>query len=262
MPPTALRSDRTRQVTVTVAEVLCVLGTLLGVGVLGGPGVAGSASGALAADATLLAPASPAFAIWTPIYVGLAAYTVWQWLPDQASDVRHRRTGYLAAASMVLNAAWLLVSRAGWLEVSVLVMAMLVACLGVLVTRLGATPSYGTGEAVLVDGTFGAYLGWVCVAACANVTATLVARGVDPGRPVSDLLGVLVVAAASALGVVLARRLGGRWAVAAALAWGLGWVTWGRWAGEPPSAATGLAALVGAVVVLSATGRQHHTLPV
>jgi hypothetical protein len=262
MPSAPLPSDRARQATVTAAGVTCLLGTLVGLGLLGGPGVAGSSGGALAADATLLAPASPAFAVWTPIYLGLAAYTVWQWLPAQATDVRHRRTGWLAAASMVLNAAWLVVTRAGWLAVSVLVMAALVGCLGVLVARLEQHPSYGTGEAVVVDGTFGAYLGWVCVAACANVTAALVAAGLDPVRPLADVLAVLVVAAATGVGVWLARRLGGRWAVGAALAWGLAWVAWGRWAGEPTSFLTGAAALGGAAVVLTATARRHQHLAV
>ena len=175
--PTA--ADRRRQVAVTISEVLCVLGTLVGVGALGGTRVEESSGGALAADATLLAPAGPAFSIWSAIYLGLAAYTVWQWLPDQATDPRHRRIGWLAAASMLLNAAWLLVTQQGWIWVSVLVIAALAVVLGVLVRRLTERPSYGLAEAVIVDGTFGAYLGWVCVATCANVTAALVSSGVD-----------------------------------------------------------------------------------
>ena len=111
-------SDRNRRLAVTVAEVFCVLGTLVGLGVLGGPEVQQAAGGALAADATYIAPAVPAFGIWTPIYLGLAAYTLWQWLPVTATP-RYRQTGWLAAASMVLNALWLLVVRAGWLWVSV-----------------------------------------------------------------------------------------------------------------------------------------------
>ncbi|HEU5242259.1 MAG TPA: hypothetical protein VFU25_09605 [Ornithinibacter sp.] len=119
---TAKPSDRLRQVGVTAAEVFCVLGTLVGVGVLG-TRVAESSGGALAADATLLAPAGPAFAIWTPIYLGLAGFTVYQWLPTQAAEPRHRAIGWLAAASMVLNAAWLLVTQQDWIWLSVLGMS-------------------------------------------------------------------------------------------------------------------------------------------
>ena len=53
----------------------------------------------------------------------------------QATDERHRRTGWLAAASMLLNAAWLLVTQQGWIWASVVVIAALVAVLGVLVRR-------------------------------------------------------------------------------------------------------------------------------
>ncbi|HEY7718679.1 MAG TPA: tryptophan-rich sensory protein [Pedococcus sp.] len=251
------RADRARQLGVTVSEVLCVLGTLVGVGVLGGTRVEEAAGGALAADATLLAPAGPAFAIWTPIYLGLAAYTVWQWLPAQATDVRHRAIGWLVAASMLLNALWLLVTQQGWLWVSVAVIAALVRVLGVLVLRLTERPSFGVVETVVVDGTFGLYLGWVCVATCANITAALVASGVDPGPPLSELAAVAVVAVAAGVGVLLARRLDGRYAVAFAIAWGLAWIAVGRVADEPQSAVTAWAAVAAAVVVVAATARQR-----
>ena len=95
-------SDRLRQVAVTVAEVCCVVGTLVGVGVIG-TRVAESSGGALAADATLIAPAGPAFAIWTPIYLGLAGFTVYQWLPAQTREPRHRAIGWLAAQPAVTS---------------------------------------------------------------------------------------------------------------------------------------------------------------
>ena len=246
--PTA--ADRRRQVAVTISEVLCVLGTLVGVGALGGTPVEESSGGALAADATLLAPAGPAFSIWSAIYLGLAAYTVWQWLPDQATDPRHQRIGWLAAASMLLNGAWLLVTQQGWIWISVLVIAALAVVLGVLVRRLTERPSYGLAEVVIVDGTFGAYLGWVCVATCANVTAALVASGVDPGKPVSELAAVAVLAVAAGVAVLLARRLGGRYAVALAIAWGLLWVAVGRATDEPRSSLTAWAAIAAAVVAV------------
>jgi hypothetical protein len=249
-------ADRLRQVAVTVAELFCVVGTLVGVGLIG-TRVAESAGGALAADATLIAPAGPAFAIWTPIYLGLAGFTVFQWLPTQAAEPRHRAIGWLAAASMVLNAAWLLVTQQDWIWASVVVMAALVVTLGVLVRRLEEHPSYGHGETVLVDGTFGLYLGWVAVAACANVTAALVAGGVDPGGYAAPLAAVLVLAVAAGVGVLLARRLGGRWAIAGAMAWGLLWIAYGRLAAEPRSAIVALAAVVAAAVVVVATSRQH-----
>ena len=245
----------------TVAEIGCILGTLVGVGVLG-TRVEESSGGSLAADATLLAPASPAFSIWSVIYGGLAAYTIWQWLPANTANIRARRSGWLVALSMLLNAAWLLVTQQGWLWASVGVIAALVVTLGVLLRRLDETAPTSRAELVVVDGTMGLYLGWVAVATCANVTATLVASGVDPARPTSTFSALAVLAAAAGIGVLLATRLGGRYAVALAMAWGLGWIGVARITDQPKSATVGLAALAAALVVVAAANHRHRPRPI
>lgn len=253
-------TDRIRQVAVTLAEVFCVFGTLVGVGVLG-TSVASTSGGALSAQATLIAPAGPAFSIWGVVYLGLLAYTVWQWLPRNAATERSRATGWLAAVSMVLNAGWLLVTQQGWIWASVVVILALVLTLGLLVRRLTTLVSTSIAERVVVDGTFGLYLGWVTVATCANVTAALVASHVDPGRTVGAALAVVVLAVAAALGMVFAVRLGGRWSVAVAMAWGLAWIAAGRLgATDLHSTPTAVAAIVAALVVLAAATRTHRTL--
>jgi len=210
-------TDRSRQIIVTVSAVVMIVGTLFGTGVIG-TRVEETAGGSLSATATLIAPAVPAFSIWSVIYLGLVAYVVWQWLPRNAASPRLRATGLLAAFSMVLNAAWLLVTQVGWLWASVVVIVVLALTLGELVRRLGV-PAEVTGiERVVVDGTFGLYLGWVSVATAANITATLVDSGVDPAIDIAQWLAVIVVAVAAALGVLLARTLGGRLGVALAMA--------------------------------------------
>lgn len=255
--------DRVRQWVVTISAVLMVIGTLFGIGVFG-TRVQEASGGSLSATATLLAPAVNAFSIWSVIYLGLAAYVVWQWLPANASSPRARAIGWLSCWSMLLNAAWLLVTQVGWLWVSVVVIVALALVLGVLVARLTAIKaSGGWPERIVVDGTFGLYLGWVSVATAANVTAAAVASGLDPGSPVRDMMAVLVLAVAAAIGVVLARRLGGRIAVALAMAWGLTWIAVGRLGGEPHSTAAGMAALAAAVVVLAAAiGVRMGLVPV
>ncbi|WP_245603613.1 TspO/MBR family protein [Intrasporangium oryzae] len=246
--------DQARRTAVVAAEVFCVVGTLVGVGVLG-TRVEESSGGALAADATLIAPAGPAFSIWTPIYLGLLGYTIWQALPSNATRERTRATGWLAAASMVLNAVWLLVTQQGWIWLSVVVIALLAAVLGTLVSRLTRERASGAWERVLVDVTFGTYLGWVSVATAANVTAALVQSGVDLGSVLNQVAAVLVVAVAALIGVFLASGLGGRWSVAGAMAWGLGWIAVGRFTDEPRSVVTGIAAAAAAVAVLAAAAR-------
>lgn len=246
--------DRVRQVGVTAAEVFCVLGTLVGVGVLG-TRVEESSGGALAADATLIAPAGPAFSIWSVIYVGLAGYTLWQWLPGVTRDERARATGGLVAISMVLNAAWLLVTQQGWLWASVAVIVALLAVLLALAIRLVRLPARNDLVSKLVlDATAGLYLGWVAVATCANITATLVASGVRPGPGPAVAAAVVVLVVAALAGVAMAGLLAPvallRGAVAAAMAWGLGWIAVGRTADEPVSMVTALVAVLAAVAVV------------
>lgn len=246
-------SDRQRQWLVTLGAVLMVFGTLYGFGLIGTP-VERTANGSLSAEATLLAPATRAFSIWSVIYLGLLAYVVWQWLPANAASPRARRIGWLSAVSMALNGTWLLVTQFGALWLSVLVILTLAVTLGELVRRLGAPRHAGAAERIVLDAAFGLYLGWVSVATLANVTAALVGSGLDPGGEVAEVWAVGVLALGAVLGVVLATRLGGRISVAGAMAWGLAWIAVGRFAGQPASELTGIAAAIAAVVVLAAAG--------
>lgn len=257
--PAAARSaalaprDRARLITVTVSEVLCILGTLLGVGVFGGDAVNQTAGGALSADATLLAPAGPAFSIWSVIYLGLAAYTLFQWLPAQRAAERQRRIGWLVAASMLLNAGWLLVVSYAALWLSVVVIVALVVVLGLIVRELARTPSTGLLETVVVDGTMGLYVGWVSVAVCANVAATLVAGGIRVDGFAGEVIaaGVLIVAAVIAF--VLLRVSRGNLAIGAAMAWGISWIAVGRLSGAPESMTVAVVALAVAAIIVVLT---------
>lgn len=244
-------APRLQQVVVTVSLLLCVVGSMIGVGVFGGTEVEDAAGGALSADATLVAPASPAFSIWSVIYLGLAGYTLFQWLPAHARDDRQRRLRLPVAGTMLLNAAWILVVQAGVVWGSVLVIAALLVLLARVFVILVGTPASGVAERVVVDGTLGLYLGWVCVATVANVAAALTVSGFD-GGDAADWWAVGVLAVVAGIGVALAVRGRGRLAVAAAISWGLVWVAVARSQGEPGSAPAAAAALAAAVVVLGA----------
>ena len=199
-------TDRSRQLLVTAGAVVMIAGTLFGFGLIG-TRVEETAGGSFAADATLLSPATRAFSIWSVIYLGLIAYVVWQWLPANTRSPRARRIGWLSALSMALNGAWLLVTQAGALWLSVVVIAMLALTVGQLVRVLGEPRTLT--ERIVLDGTFGLYLGWVAVATLANVTAVLVASGIDPRPEIAEYWAVAVLALGAGLGVVLARVLGG-----------------------------------------------------
>jgi len=239
-----------RQITVTISLIVCIVGSMIGVGVFGGTPIAQAAGGALAADSTLLAPATPAFSIWSVVYTGLMAYTVFQWLPSQRSNARQKALGWLVATSMILNAAWILSVQAGWLLVSVLVIAALLVTLVLAFLRYSRTRAASWVEAAVVDGTLGLYLGWTSVAVCANVAAALKASGFSGFGLRPEVWSVSVLVVVAVIGVALAIKGHGRLALAAAIAWGLVWITVGRSADAPESFPTAIAAAVAAALVL------------
>ncbi|GAA3289749.1 tryptophan-rich sensory protein [Arthrobacter citreus] len=261
--PGSRGSDLSRQLTVTICFIVCIVGSMIGVGVFGGTPIAEAAGGALNADATYLAPASGAFSIWSVIYTGLGAYTIFQWLPSQRTSERQRSLGWLVAASLLLNAAWILSVQAGWVGISVLVIVLLLAVLAACFVRYARTPAANWVEAIAVDGTLGLYLGWVSVATCANTAAALTDAGFNGFGLAPEVWSVAILAVVAALGVGLAAYGRGRLAPAAALAWGLSWIAVSRLNGELLSNGTAIAAVAAAAVVALAavvyrvTGRNR-----
>jgi hypothetical protein len=242
--------DIIRQITVAASAVIAIIGSFVGSGAAGGTPIQDAAGGALAANATLIAPATPAFSIWAVIYLGLMAYAVWQFLPSQSGAERQRRLGYWVAASLILNAAWILSIQYDLLGLSVPIIVILLAVLLRIFIELSSSAPSGRLDALLTDGSLGLYLGWVAIATAANVTALLVAVGFTGFGIAPEIWALVVIAVAALAGLALAVYGHGRIAPALSLSWGLAWVAVGRLAGEPASTITGIAAIVAVVVVL------------
>ena len=256
-PNSTGRSDRLRQIVVISSATFAVLGAFIGSGAAGGTPIAEASGGALAADATLIAPGGPAFAIWTPIYLGLVGYAIWQALPAQKADVRQRRLGYPLAVSLVLNAFWILSVQFELLALSVpVIVALLVALVGIF-RLLRRSPPKNFVETILVDGTMGLYLGWVSVATAANIAAVLVTAGFTGFGLNPDVWGVLVIALTGLVGVGLSRYGRGRLAPTAALGWGLSWVAVARLTGPALSIPTAVAATVAVIVIVGVAIRDR-----
>ena len=98
-------SDVTRQILVIAAFVFMIIGDAVGLGAFGGTPIQDAQGGSFSPDTSYLTPATEAFAIWTPIYLGLAIYVIWQALPSQRARDRQRSLGWLIALTMVLNGA-------------------------------------------------------------------------------------------------------------------------------------------------------------
>lgn len=248
-----MRSDVVRQFSVAVSAVIAVVGSFIGSGAAGGTPIQEASGGALSATATPIAPDVPAFSIWSVIYFGLLAYAVWQFLPKQRTAARHRALGWWIAASLVLNAAWILSVQFDLLVLSLPIIVALLAVLARAFVLCLRFPPSGTVDAVITDGTVGLYLGWVSIATAANATALLVASGFEGFGLDADVWAVIVLAVAGAVGVLVAVAGRGRIAPALSLSWGLAWVAVGRLASELVSVPAGIAAIVAAAVVLLVT---------
>ena len=252
--------DVVRQAVVAASSLVAIAGLAVGAGGFGGTGTADASGGAFAATATLIAPAGPAFSIWSVIYLGLLALGVWQLAPGRRTDSRQRRTGWLVAVTMLANTAWILVVQAGLVWLSVVVIVVLLLALVAVYAGLLESPPTSRWEGVLLDGTMGLYLGWVSIATAANVAAASAASGWSPGGVAGTTMTIALIGIVTVIGVAVGRLGRGRWAFSIALAWGLLWVSIGRWSGPPRDTAIAVAALVAAalVVMTPALVRRDH----
>ena len=114
----------------------------------------------------LFAPAGLTFAIWGVIYLLLAIFCVLQFTPYARNTAIN--LGWVFALSCIFNAAWLLAWHYERLPLSVLIMICLLMCLVFINMQIKEQPNG------LVKAAFGVYLGWICIATIANVTAMLV----------------------------------------------------------------------------------------
>lgn len=254
-----------RQLLVVASAVVAVGASALGSGALGGTPIQEAAGGAFATDATPLTPARTAFAIWPVIYAGLLILAVWQALPAQRGAARLDRLRPWIAASMLLNALWVMVVQAGRIGASVVVIVALVVALAWVFRVTTLDRPRGRLEAVVLDGTMGLYLGWVIVATVANVTIWLAARGFGErtGSGVSgssEIASVVVIAVAGGIGTMLAHVGEGRVSVALGMVWGLAWIVVARLRGDLLSAPAALAAAtaIGAIVAVTIAARPSR----
>lgn len=251
-PTTATPRDLLRQIAVISALGFTLVAVLVGVGGLGGTEVENSQGGSLSAQGSYLAPAGPAFSIWSVIYLGLFAYVIWQALPQQRASERQRAVGWWIALTIVLNGLWLVAAQLLTIEWTVIIIVLLLIALGITFRRAVASrePRGGFVDALLIDGVTGLHLGWVTLATVANISAWL--TGIVPAswEESATAFGIVVLVVVAVIGLGISWASGWRIAPALALAWGLSWLAVGRLADEPHNSAIGVGAIIVAVIVL------------
>jgi hypothetical protein len=138
----------------------------------------------------LFVPAGITFSIWGIIYLLLAVYCVLQF--TTRGKAISESIGSLFAISCLFNGLWIVAWHYEKLPVSMLIMA------GLLITLIAINILLKGVPLGIAKAAFGVYLGWICIATIANLTALLVSLNWN-GFGLSDELWTIAMIIAGAL---------------------------------------------------------------
>lgn len=192
-------TDRLRAILVLVATLATV-----GFNFLAGAGFVNRVTPEMISDRypVILTPAGYAFAIWSLIYFGLIAFSLYQLLGVNARRFRPVRSLYIA--SCVLDCAWLYFWHYDQIGISLATVAGLAAVLLWINIRLGCCQN--STETLLVQAPFGIYFGWVTAATLVNLMVFLKYMGLAAADSVGWGSVLLLVATGCGVAVRVALR--------------------------------------------------------
>ena len=142
----------------------------------------------------LFVPAGITFSVWGIIYLLLAVFCVIQFT-SQHQDVISK-IGLAFAFSCILNALWILCWHYGRLPLSLLVMA------GMLISLIYINIYIRELPAGIIKAAFGVYLGWICIATIANITALLVYYNWNGFGISHEVWTITMIAAGTLIGIL------------------------------------------------------------
>ena len=193
-------NDRLKSILVIVATLgVIVFNRFAATGVLGGID-----TGAVSDKyPTRITPADYAFAIWSLIYAGLIAFSIYQALPKNSERFRNIRTIYIL--SCAANCAWLYFWQQEAILVCLAVIFLLLGTLTFININLQKTDSYG--DFWLAKAPFGLYFGWVTAAAILNAAIALAYLNVRVSDSLAVILGAGLIIIAAILGIIIRWKL-------------------------------------------------------
>jgi hypothetical protein len=152
---------------------------------------------------TLITPAGYAFAIWSLIYFGLAAFSIYQALPKNTGRFAKIRTVYIL--NCAANCAWLYFWHYEQILASLSAMFILLGTLVLINVKLLKTESVT--EYWLARLPFNIYFGWITVATILNFTVALVYLNVKTSDFSTSILASILIIAATLLGIIIRFKL-------------------------------------------------------
>jgi len=142
----------------------------------------------------LFVPAGLTFSIWGVIYILLLIFCVIQFTTSYQIAVA--RIGWLFGLTCLFNGLWIVAWHYERLPMSLILMAGLLICLIWINIFIRDLPDG------FIKAGFGVYLGWICIATIANVTALLVTNGWQ-GFGISEQSWAIIMIVAGAIIVSL-----------------------------------------------------------
>ena len=199
MENNATGTDRIRAILVLAATVgVIVFNWLAATGRLG------SDTGAISAKyPTLVTPAGYAFSIWSLIYLGLIAFSIYQILPANLPRFRSVRSFYIG--SCALNCAWLYFWHREQIALCFVVMVALWATLAMICYQLRESESLR--DTWIAKAPFGLYFGWVTAAMFVNLAIVLKFQNVALSPTTETVLAVILILVAAGCAIVVRLKL-------------------------------------------------------
>jgi hypothetical protein len=154
----------------------------------------------------LFVPAGITFSIWGVIYILLAIFSIYSLIlvfkGSETNRIYYNGFGLYFAFSSIGNIAWIFLWHYKLLALSVLAMLLILVSLIFTYIRIqGSTHNLPKAKLLLLKIPISIYLGWICVATIANITAFLADRGWN-GFGISEVVWtVVVITVAAVLGI-------------------------------------------------------------
>lgn len=197
-------------------------------------------------------PSGYAFSIWGVIYIGLAAFVVYQsrglFSEKKAPDVVSK-IGWLFVLSCVANCLWIIAWLYDFTGASVLIMMALLASLLGIVFRTRMELDLITMKKIALEWwPFALYLGWITVALIANIAAYLTKIGWDGFGISASTWTIIMICVAGFVQLFLTWNRNLREAAMVG-AWGLAAVAVANWNENQAIAFTAVAVV--AIIMIS-----------
>ncbi len=154
---------------------------------------------------TIITPSGFAFAIWSLIYIGMIAFSVYQALPSKTNDQTFRKIRTIYLLNCVANCAWIYFWHHEMILLALGVMVVLLGTLFWITSKLRATESIA--ETWLVKIPFSIYFGWVTVATILNLSIALAYLGIKFNGTSEQIIGAIFIAVAVLFGLLVRFKL-------------------------------------------------------